>query len=215
MVDLVIVGAGGFGREVYQWARATFDPAQYRIKGFLSNRPDDLKGLRIEAAVLGDDESYRIEPSDRFLFAIGRPDVKRGMIERLKARGAMFESLIHPTAVVAATAEIGEGVVVCPFCTVSDHVRLEDFVMLNFYASVGHDARIGRYAILSPYATVNGFAVLGEEVFLGSHVTVTAGRTLGEGARVSANVAVHANVPPRTLVYNVSAKQATIFAPGG
>jgi len=214
MLDLVIVGAGGFGREVYQWARAAFDPAEYQVKGFLSNRPDDLKGRQIEAAVLGNDESYRIEPGDRFLFAIGRPEIKRHMIERLKARGARFATLIHPTAVVAATAEIGEGVVVCPFCTVSDHVRLEDFAMLNFYASVGHDARIGRYAILSPYATVNGFSVLGEEAFLGSHVTVTAGRKLGDGVRVSANVAVHADVPPRTLVYGVSPKKATIFAPG-
>jgi sugar O-acyltransferase (sialic acid O-acetyltransferase NeuD family) len=214
MLDLVIVGAGGFGREVYQWAPPAFDPAEYRVKGFLSNRPDDLKGFRIEASVLGDPESYRIEPGDRFLFAIGKPEIKRPLIERLKARGARFATLIHPTAVVAATAEIGEGVVVCPYCTVSDHVRLEDFAMLNFYASVGHDARIGRYAILSPYATVNGFAVLGDETFLGSHVTVTAGRKLGDGARVSANVAVHADVPARTLVYSALPKQATIFAPG-
>ena len=212
MLDLVIVGASGFAREVYQWARPAFDPAEYRIKGFLSNRPDDLKGWRIDAPLLGDDESYRIEAGDRFLFAIGRPEIKRTMIERLKARGARFATLIHPTAVVAPTAEIGEGVIVCPFCTVSDHVRLEDFAMLNFYASVGHDARIGRYAILSPYATVNGFSVVGEEAFLGSHVTLTAGRKLGDGARVSANVAVHADVPPRTLVYGVTPKQAMIFA---
>ncbi len=213
MLDLVIVGAGGFGREVYQWARDAFDPAGHRIKGFLSNRPDDLAGFGIKPPLLGDDEAYRIEESDRFLFAVGRPEVKRRMIERLKARGARFATLVHPTAVVAPTAKLGEGVVICPFCTVSDHVVLEDFAMLNFYSSVGHDARIGRYAILSPYSTVNGFSVLGEEVFLGSHVTVTARRKLGDGARVSANLAVHADVPPRTLVYGPRAKQATIFSP--
>jgi sugar O-acyltransferase (sialic acid O-acetyltransferase NeuD family) len=214
MADLVIVGAGGFGREVYQWARAAFDPAQHRVKGFLSNRPTDLEGFAVDAPLLGDPTTYRVEPDDRFLFAIGKSEVKRRMIEGLKARGARFATLVHPTAVVAPTARIGEGVIVCPFCTVSDNVLLEDFAMLNFYASVGHDGRIGRYAILSPYATVNGFSVLGEEVFLGSHVTVTAGRTLGDGARVSANLAVHSDVPPRTLVYGPPTKQATIFAAG-
>jgi sugar O-acyltransferase (sialic acid O-acetyltransferase NeuD family) len=214
MLDLVIVGAGGFGREVYRWAQAAFDPTEHRIKGFLSNRPADLAGFGIEAPLLGDDEAYRIEESDRFLFAVGRPEVKRRMIERLKARGARFATLVHPTAVVAPTAKLGEGVVVCPFALVSDHVVLEDFAMLNFYSSVGHDGRIGRFAILSPYSTVNGFAVLGEEVFLASHVTVTARRKVGDGARVSANVAVHVDVPPRTLVYGSPAKLATIFTPG-
>ena len=213
MPDLVIVGAGGFGREVYQWARAAFDPGSHRIKGFLSNRPDDLAGKGIDAPLLGDPDSYAVAAGDRFLAAVGSPSVRRALVERLAARGARFETLVHPTAVVAPTARIGEGVVLCPFATVSDAVILGDFAMLNFYASAGHDARIGRYATLSPYATVNGFAALGDGVFLGSHATVTAGRMLGDGARVSANVAVHADVPARTLVYGPPAKQASIFAP--
>ena len=213
MLDLVIVGASGFGREVYHWARSAFDSGSHRIKGFLSNRPDDLAGRDFDAPLLGDPESYAIQPSDRFVVAVGSPSVKRALAERLTARGARFASLVHPTAVVAPTARLGEGVVLCPFATVSDAVDLGDHVMLNFYASAGHDARIGRYATLSPYATVNGFAVLGEEAFLGSHATVTAHRIVGDGARVGANVAVHADVPPRTLVYGPEAKHASIFAP--
>jgi sugar O-acyltransferase (sialic acid O-acetyltransferase NeuD family) len=214
MPDLVVVGAGGFGREVYQWARSAFDPGSHRVKGFLSNRPDDLAGRDIGPQILGDPDSYEPRPEERFLLAVGLPDVKRALVARLVARGARFATLVHPSAVVAPTARIGEGVVLCPFSTVSDGVVLGDFAMLNFYASAGHDARIGRYATLSPYATVNGFAELGEEVFLGSHATVTSRRKIGDGARVSANVAVHADVPARTLVYGPPSKHSSIFAAG-
>jgi sugar O-acyltransferase (sialic acid O-acetyltransferase NeuD family) len=213
MLELVVVGAGGFGREVYQWARSAFDSDSHSVKGFLSNRPADLDGRDIGLPILGDPDSYEPGPSERFLVAVGLPSVKRALVERLAARGARFATLVHPSAVVATSARIGEGVVLCPFSIVSDAVELGDFAMLNFYASAGHDARIGRYATLSPYATVNGYARLGEEVFLGSHATVTSRRTLGDGARVSANLAVHADVPPRTLVYGPPAKEATIFAP--
>jgi len=211
MFDLVIVGAGGFGREVYHWARSAFDSGTHRLKGFLSNRPDDLAGRDFGASLLGDPDSYGIGPNDRFLLAVGDPTLKRSLAERLRGRGALFATLVHSTAVVAPTARLGEGVVLCPFATVSDAVELGDFVMLNFYASVGHDGRVGRYATLSPYATVNGFASVGDDVFLGSHATVTSRRKIGDGARVGANVAVHSDVPPRTLVYAPKAKLASIF----
>ena len=211
MLDLVLVGAGGFAREVYHWARSAFDPDTHRLKGFLSNRPDDLAGRDFDVPLLGDPAAYAVRPADRFLLAVGDPSIKRALGQGLASRGARFATLVHPTAIVAPTARLGEGVVLCPFATVSDAVELGEHVMLNFYASAGHDARIGRYATLSPYATVNGFAVLGEEVFLGSHATVTARRNVGDGARVGANVAVHADVPPRTLVYGPKAKLASIF----
>ena len=47
MLNIIIIGAGGFGREVYQWAKDSFDNKEYKIKGFISNKPDDLKGFNI------------------------------------------------------------------------------------------------------------------------------------------------------------------------
>src|SRR5689334_6120421 len=129
MLDLVIVGAGGFGREVYQWAKDSLPANQYRLKGFLSSRPDDLDGFEIPEKVLGDDASYAVQENDRFVFAIGSIEAKKHSVERMQARGIQCVTLIHPTAVVASSAVIGEGVILCPFVLVSDHVVLADFVM--------------------------------------------------------------------------------------
>ncbi|MBB6454546.1 sugar O-acyltransferase (sialic acid O-acetyltransferase NeuD family) [Salirhabdus euzebyi] len=211
MYDIVIVGAGGFGREVYQYAKSIYPSVEYRIKGFLSNNPGDLDGFDVDSIILGDENSYEIQENDRFIFAIGNIQIKKRIIPILKEKGAKFLTLIHPTAVVFDTAKIGEGVVIGPFVTVSDHVEIADFVMMNFYSSVGHDSKVGKYSILSPYATVNGFSTLEEEVFLGTHSTVTAYKTIGRETQISANSVAMYNTKPYSLVYGVPGKIKKIF----
>jgi sugar O-acyltransferase (sialic acid O-acetyltransferase NeuD family) len=213
MLDIVIVGAGGFGREVYQWAKDSLPGDHYRLKGFLSSRPDDLDGFGIAEKVLGDDASYAVQENDRFVFAIGNIEAKKHSVERMKARGIKCVTLIHPTAVVASSAVIGEGVILCPFVLVSDHVVLGDFVMMNFYSSCGHDTKVGKYGMFSPYATANGFVNMEDEVFLGSHATITGYRKVGAGAKISANsVAMH-DVPAGGFVFGVPGKIKAIFFP--
>jgi sugar O-acyltransferase (sialic acid O-acetyltransferase NeuD family) len=213
LLDIVIVGAGGFGREVYRWAKDSFPPTEYRIKGFLSDRPCELDGFGYEEKILGDDLSYSIEENDRFLFAIGNIEAKKRIVARMKVRSAQFLTLIHPTAVVAPSARIGEGVIVCPFALVSDHVVLGDFVMMNFYSSCGHDAKVGNYTVFSPYATANGFADIEEEVFLGTHATVTANRRIGRASKINANSVAMRDVPAGAFVHGVPGKTAMIFSP--
>lgn len=213
MLDIVIVGAGGFGREVYHWIRDSFSPSEYRIKGFLSRNHRELDGFSLEETILGDENSYSAQEDDRFLFAIGSIETKKRVVERMKLGNAQFLTLIHPTAVVASSARIGEGVVICPFALVSNQVVLGDFVMMNFYASVGHDTTVGAYSIFSPYATANGFVQLEAEVFLGTHATVAAYRKVGRGARVSANSVAMEDVPARSFVFGVPGKIKTVLAP--
>jgi sugar O-acyltransferase (sialic acid O-acetyltransferase NeuD family) len=210
--EIVIVGAGGFGREVYLWARESFPTSAYRIKGFLAKSADELVDYSLPVGILGDEHTYAIQPQDVFLIALGDIDVKKRVTATLQARCATFLTLIHPKAIVAPTAHIGEGTVICPFALVSDHVEIGPFAALNFYASCGHDAKVGTYSILSPYATVGGFAVLENEVYLGPHATVIHRRRVGYRSKISANSTAMSDIPPYTLVYGVPGRQQVIFA---
>lgn len=209
-LDILIVGAGGFGREVYHWAKDTYPKDAYNIKGYIAKNTDTVEG-RLVLPVLGDEMTYTIKENDRFLLAIGKAGIKKDIVLRLKEKGAQFISLIHPTAIVADSAKIGEGVILCPFVTICDRVILEDFVMMNIYASCGHDVRVGKYSILSPYATVNGEAILEEDVFLGSHSTVRLGKRIGQKSKVSANSSVMQDVPERALVAGVPGVATVIY----
>ena len=200
---ILIIGAGGFGREVVLWATAAWPSDAKRIAGFLSADSGRLNGHATPLAIIGDPETFELEPGDACLLAIGIPAVRRQVAESLLARGAEFLSLIHPTAIVAPTAEIGAGSIICPYAVVSDACRLGRFVIVNYHASLGHDASAGDFAVLAPYATLGGGAGIGEDVFLGLHASVGPGRTVGAKSKVTANSTVLADAPAGTLVAGV------------
>lgn len=206
MYNIVIVGAGGFGREIYLYTKESFPDNQYKIKGFLDDNNEALKGNDIDIDIIGSIDGYMPEEQDRFLIAIGTIDIKKSIINKLKKKCAKFLTLIHPTAIVANTAKIGQGVIICPFVTVTDPVQLGDFVMMNIYSSCGHGSKVGKYCILSPYAIVTGSGVLEDEVFLGTHSTVMPGKKVGYKSKVSANSVVTRDVSANKTVIGVPGK---------
>jgi len=206
MYNIIIVGAGGFGREVYLWAKDTFSKDQYTIKGFLDNNPRILDNYDMDVGIIGNLDNYEVKNQDRFLFAIGDIDVKKRLVMELKKKGAKFLTLIHPTALVTNTTKIGEGVIICPFVTVCDHAQLGDFVMMNIYSTCGHDGKVGKYCILSPYAILNGFVVLEDEVFLGTHSTIIPYKKVGYKSKISANSVVMRDVAANKIVFGVPGK---------
>jgi len=206
MYNIVIVGAGGFGREQYNRFKDFFPQNKYKIKGFLDDNASILDNYSLEIGIIGNLDNYEVQNQDRFIFAIGNIETKKRLVEKLKNKGAKFLTFIHQTAIVANTARIGEGSIVCPFCLVSNNAQLDDFVLMNAYSSCGHDTKVGKYCILSPYATLNGFVVLEDEVFLGTHATVTAYKKVGYQSKVSANSVVMRDVPPNRIVFGVPGK---------
>jgi sugar O-acyltransferase (sialic acid O-acetyltransferase NeuD family) len=216
MLDIVIVGAGGFGREVYHWARPLFESHNYRFKGLIDDKPSPKDAsedyLKVLGTIRSGENQYKITETDRFVYAIGNIDIRKEILTELKGNGAEFITLIHPTAIIAETARIGEGVVVCPFALISDRAIISDFAMINFYASCAHDSVVGKYSILSPYATMNGHSELEEEVLLGTHATVTAQAKIGAGSKINANSVAMNSVPPNSFVYGVPGKHMRIFS---
>lgn len=205
--DIVIVGAGGFGREVLQYVIDTFGrDERSTVKGFLDDAPPDLSGFDLDYPVLGDTATYRPEPGDRFVIAIGEPSVRARVAESLDARGARFLTVVHPLAYVSAAATIGDGCIVAPFATVGAHARLGDHSVLTFYASIGHDATVGRFCALSPHSVTNGGSSIGDRAFLGAHAVVNPLQSVGDDAKVAAGAVVYRSVPADSIAAGNPAK---------
>jgi sugar O-acyltransferase (sialic acid O-acetyltransferase NeuD family) len=205
---ILIVGAGGFGREALRWARHAWPDQAVKIAGFLSADPNKLSGHAPSLPILGSPADFQPKPTDGLLLAIGIPRIRRKVAEDLEARGGRFLTLVHPTAIVADGTEIGTGTIICPYAIVSDAVRLGRFVLLNYYSSLGHDALAGDFAVFSPYATIGGEARVEADVFLGLHAAVGPGQTVAADSTVSAGSSVLADVLPDSIVYGVPAKTA-------
>lgn len=209
---IVIVGAGGFGREVLQYLYDAMDhQAGYAVKGFVDDAGPDLAPYDLDVPVLGTTEHVDLAPSDRVIIAIGEPSTRLRIADRLEAMGAQFVTLVHPLAYVSQSAHIGVGCIVAPFASVGAHAQLGDHSVLTFYASAGHDTRIGRACGFSPHAVANGGSVLGDGVFLGAYAVVNPKRSVGEGSKVAAGAVVYHPVPPDTLAVGNPAKPRPLW----
>ncbi|GIJ51688.1 acetyltransferase [Virgisporangium aliadipatigenens] len=211
MNPIVIVGAGGFGREVCAYAADLGWP----VAGFADDEPRALDGFTLPVGVLGPVDAVDITPATRFIVAVGDPALRHKLAAAVIGRGGVLGTLVHPRAYVAAGARLEPGCVVCPFAFVGSGAHLAANAVVNIHASVGHDATVGEHAVLSPFAAVNGHASIGAAAFLGTHATVTPGRRVGTGAKVSAGSVVLRDVPAGALAVGNPARSRVMFPDAG
>jgi sugar O-acyltransferase (sialic acid O-acetyltransferase NeuD family) len=204
MKQLVIIGAGGFGREMLAWARQSV--AAWQVKGFLDDNLQALDGFAKDVPMLGRVVDYVPEPDDVFVCGIGNVVSKRRCVEQILARGGVFTSVIHSRAVLGENVVLGDGVILCPFAVVDSDTRLGDFVTVNLHSTVGHDAVIGRWSQLHCHVDITGGVVLGEGVLAGSHATILPGVKVGDGATIGAGSVVTRDVKAGATVFGVPAR---------
>lgn len=205
---LILVGCGAFARELINWVDDLVEKGNsIPITGFLDDNPDALKGFPYLVPYLSSIETYKPQQGDSLLMAVGDPHSKKKLFLELKAKGGTFTKLIHPSATVARTAKIGEGVVVCPHALISADAIIGDLCAINGSASVGHDVNLGDFATLSSHVDLTGWVHVEECVFFGSGARVLPKVKIGKGARIGAGSVVMRSIPADGVVYAPPAKR--------
>lgn len=208
MSKLYIVGAGGFGREVYCWLQ---DEARIlegvQFAGFLDDNAQVLDGFNYPLGVVGTISAFMPGPGDVFICGIGAVGLKKKLCAQLIERGARFLTLVHPTAVLGCNVKIGSGAVICPRVTLTCDIEVGAMAMINCHSTLGHDARVGNWSTVSAHCDLTGFTQIGEAVFLGSGARVIPGKTVGDGAVVGAGSVVIRKVPAGQTVFGNPARR--------
>ena len=204
MKHLIIIGVGGFAREVYWNAQDSIGyGTEWDLKGFLDGdiRLAEEEYGKLKLPVLGNINSYEIAEDDVFFCAIGNGQVRKKVVERMLAKDAEFISLIHNTSIIRGIASYGAGVMFGPRTGVGDHVVIGDFVILNTASAVGHDARIDDYASIMSYVDITGYSHIEEGVMFGSGARILPHGRVGAYATVGAGSVVLRKVKPGTTVF--------------
>jgi sugar O-acyltransferase (sialic acid O-acetyltransferase NeuD family) len=206
--NLVIIGAGDLGREVLVWSRQAIQAgAPWCVKGFLDGRARVLDGYSCDTRILGAPEDYQPQDNDVFLCAVGDPAEKRKYTSMMAAKGAVFATLIHPSALVGPSVVIRTGAIISPFTQLSCDITIGEHAMFGTMSSAGHNTVIGPYSQVSGGCQLNGHARLGEGVFLGSSVTILPKARVEDWAYVGAGSVVLRRVKARTKVFGNPATQ--------
>lgn len=193
--EIIIVGAGGFGREVV-WTLERINAVEetWRILGFADDDPSKAKGSLEGYPLLGTIAKASADyPGAAVFIAIGDNAIRERIYRQL--RGHDFPVLIDPSAEVAPTVDIRHGVFVGPRAVVSVGAELGKFVLINARAGVGHDSRLGDFCQVCPGATLSGHTTVGAHAFIASNACTCPGITVGAHAKIAAGTPAFKNVP--------------------
>lgn len=200
----IVLGGGGHARVVIDLLQVL----GAALDGYtdLSERQGGIPGL----SFLGTDAFLEhVDPSTVHLAngigGTGASRARASLYDRLASRGFTFPRLVHPSAVVASSADLADGVQTMAGAVVQAGAVVGPNTLVNTRASVDHDCRLGPHVHLAPGVTLSGGVRILEGAHVGVGATVLQGVTIGARAVVGAGAVVIRDVPAGVTVVGVPA----------
>ncbi len=207
---LIVYGGGGHGKSLIELIRAA---EEYQVVGVVDDGLSPGSEI-LGVPVLGGAEILPRLRRDGLQLAvnavggIGNLDPRLKVFERLAQSGFTIPTVVHPTALIEASAELAAGVQVMPFGYVGSSSRIGFGCIINTRAVVSHDCELGEYVNLAPGAILAGGVQVGARTLIGMNVTVNLEVRIGSGARIGNGATVKSDVPENGVV-----RAGTIWPP--
>ena len=205
--SVVIVGAGGFGREVLEiFKDINKQEKKWDILGFVDSNKE-LHGKTINNyPVLGGFNWFENHKDVGCVCAIGEPKAKKKVVETLQKMDVHFCNAIHPSVIMSDFIEFGEGVIVCAGTILTVNIRIGNHVIINLNCTIGHDAVIEDYCSLMPTVKINGNNHLYQGAYVGTGATFIHQVSIGAWSTIGAGAVVVGNIPENVIAVGTPAK---------
>lgn len=208
MKHLIIIGARGFGREIFNSALESIGyGTEFNIKGFLDDKFDAVEGYDGYPEILGPVETYEIQEDDVFVCALGDVKWKKHYTEIMLEKGAEFISLIHKTAYISKNVKIGNGCLILADTRIHCDVSIGNHVTIQPKAIIGHDVVIEDWCLINALADCGGFSHMEEGATIHTTSFLLPKKRMGAYSVLGAGSVAARNVKPGTVVMGVPAKE--------
>ena len=206
MRDLIIVAAGGHGRETVDVVEAiNRQTPTWNLLGFVDDGDVDQELVERRAPLLGPLTALEGTDAD-FVLALGSPTIKAKLDQRFETHRGEPATLVHPLASIGGDNRLGPGVLLAAGARVTTNVTLGRHVHLNVNSVVSHDCVIGDHSTISPGCLLNGNVHVGPRTFLGTGTIVIPGVAIGADVTVGAGSVIVRDVPDGAAVKGVPAR---------
>lgn len=200
---LIVVGAGGFGRETLELVRALqLAGSLIELLGVVDDDPELEDSAVLGVPVIGSVAAVHQHPGAVIVVTIGNPD-NFGVRERIVAKLGLpvdrYATLVHPTAVVAESATIGPGSIVHAHCVLTADIHVGSHVVMMPSVVLTHDDRVGDFATIGAGALLAGGVAVGDGAYIGAGAMVREYIQIGDGALVGMGAVVTHDVPSRQV----------------
>lgn len=178
MKDIVIIGAGGFGREV-AWLIEEINSKEneWNLLGFVDDN-DAIQGNIINDYPVVGNIDWLLNQEINVVCAVADPLLKKEIITKLKVSRNRYPVLIHPSVIYSRHVQIGEGSIICAANIITTNILIGEHVIINLDCTIGHDAIISDYCTILPSVNISGYVELGECVSVGTGTQIIQGKCI-------------------------------------
>ncbi|CUP17100.1 NeuD/PglB/VioB family sugar acetyltransferase [Clostridium disporicum] len=191
MKDIVIIGAGGIGREV-AWIIEEINEVnkEWNILGFVDDNEEVWGQTLNDYKVLGGIDYFNsLKNKTYVVIAMANPKVKKLISEKLNDEFE-FATIIHPTVKIGKFIEIGKGTIIYPGVTLTVNTKIGNHVLISSNCGIGHNIKIGNYSSVLWGCNMSGYDVVGEGVFIGVGASVVNCINIDDGIVINAGEVV-------------------------
>lgn len=207
--DLIIFGAGGFGREV-AWAIDRINKVNptWNLLGFIDDN-EEIQGTVIDGnRVLGRSEDILSFPDAYIVCAVGASRTREIIIGNLKRINPHihFGTVIDPSVAMSDTVSIGEGTIICANNIITVNITIGCHVIINLACTIGHDSVLGDFATLYPTVNVSGMTTIGRATEIGTGTQIIQGKKIGDYSVAGAGAVIVSDIKENSLAVGCPAK---------
>lgn len=207
MEDIIIVGAGGFAKEVI-WLieRINDENKVYNIKGIVDDFFDgnELSGYPVLGKL---DYINRLQENYSICIAIGSGEIRKNIISGISKDNISYPTLIDPSVILSNKVNIGIGNIICAGSILTVDINIGDFNIINIDSTIGHDVVIENYSTILPSSNISGNVRIKDNVMVGTGTQIIQGLTICENSIIGAGSVVIKNTEPNNTYVGIPAKK--------